>query len=234
MSAFSFDATQVAPDQGRLGAVPAGYYKVTAEKLELKPTKDGSGQYINTQFSILEGAFKGQKIFHMFNMKNQSQKAMEIAHAQFSAMLHAVNVLKVDNLQQLQNIPFFVKVKVEKSEQYEDKNSITAFRGINDQAALAAYNPAGAAPVQAVRPVAPPPAAAPAVAPAWQPPAGAPAFQAVPNVAPAPAWQPSAPVQATAAPVQQTTTAPSPELPVAQETGNGETLPPWMQNQATA
>lgn len=238
MTAFSFDATQVAPDTGRLGAVPAGYYKVVVDKAELKPTKSGTGQAINTQFGILEGAFKGQKIFHMFNVKNDSPKAQEIAHAQFSALLHAINILKLEQLEQMQNIPFFVKVKIEKSEGYEDKNVITAFRGINDSAALAAYNPAGAAPAQASRPVAPPPppVAAPGAAPGWQAPANAQPWQQAPNAAPAaPTFQapPVAQASAPVAPVQQATIAPSPEQPSA-PTPSGEVMSPWMQQQATA
>ena len=257
MANFSFDANQVAPDEGRVGAIPAGWYPVSVDETEMKPTSSGGGSYLQVRFTILDGAYKNMKFWHRFNVQNASEKAVEIAFKQLSALLHAVKVLKMDRTEQIHNIPLFVKVKVTTEQGYEPRNDITAFREINDQAAKSGYQAqqaggAVAAPKPAIPPAAvPPAAAAPGAAPAgWQAPAtaqpwgnapaqAAPAQQApaaapAPETAPqaqeaSPSWANNIPAERQAAPAQQTTTAPSQESTVAQTQVNGEVLPPWMQ-----
>lgn len=258
MTAFSFDATKVEPDTGRMGPVPAGYYKVVIDNAELKPTKNGDGSYINARSSILEGAYKGQKIFHKFNVTNPNDKAVEIGYKQLSALCHALGVMQMQALEQMYNIPHFVKVKVKDGENgYDAQNEITAFRGIGDQAANAAYAAQSSGPSAApgvtrtavppvVAPVVPTvqvgqapawqaPAAVAAPAPAWQPPVQPPAVQAPPvqapaAAAPAPAWTPPANVQPWQQPTAPAVAAQPEATPVVeiQPPAAGEALPPWM------
>lgn len=215
MSAFNFDARTEEPDAGRTGPVPAGWYGLATKKLEHGLTQDGSGEKINAQFEIIEGPFKGQMVFHNFNMRNASEKAEKIGRGQFSAMCHATNQLVIQNLTQFYSIPFKAKLKVTKDDsgQYEPKNEITAFKQYNDPAAVDVATP-GAKPAGAPTPPAAP--AAPATpmpapqTPAWnagaapQAPAAAPAALAPqpwaqPPAAPAPVAAP-APTPAAAAP----------------------------------
>lgn len=181
MANFSFDARSVAPDEGRVGAVPAGWYPVSVDQTEMKPTADTLGTYLNARFKVLDGPHKGVSVYHRFNTKNNSEKAVEIGYKQLSALMHAIKVLTIDTTERLHNIPLFVKLKLVPAEgQYEAKNEITAFREITDAAARAGFAaqtgaPGAAAPAK----ITPPPVAgqaAPAAAPAaqaggWQPPA---------------------------------------------------------------
>ena len=49
MVALNFDATQVEPDAG-FETVPAGWYNVSMDESEMKPTKDAAGSYLQARF----------------------------------------------------------------------------------------------------------------------------------------------------------------------------------------
>jgi hypothetical protein len=143
---LNFDATNIAPDTG-FETVPAGWYNVRVDESDMKPTKDGSGAYLQLRFDIIDGQFIGRKLFARFNLKNSSQQAVEIAFKQLSAVAHAVNVLRIGNSQELHGIPLKVKVKVRKDStgQYEDSNDIISYKNINEPVDMAG---GGAPPVQ--------------------------------------------------------------------------------------
>lgn len=220
MTAFTFDARTVAPDEGRVGAIPAGWYPVMGDQAELKPTSNGDGAYINFRCAVQDGPYKGTFVYHRFNTKNASDKAVEIGYKQLSALCHAIGVLTIENLAQLLNRPFFVKLKhVAADGQYDAKNEITAFRPVSDAAAQAGFKESlkgggavggGAVSAPKASPVAPPPVAPASAgwgnAPAAQPAATAMApatSTAIPNSAPAAAPAQAAPAQPWAQPAAQ-------------------------------
>lgn len=234
--------------------MPAGWYPVAVDETEMKPTANGDGAYLNARLTVLDGPHKGSKVWHRFNIKNASEKAVEIGYKQLSALMHAVGVIKMEATEQLHNKPLFVKLKFVPAEgQYDSKNEITAFRKSNDEAAIAGYKAmAAGAGALVTKAITPPPAQAPAAAPGgWTPPAaqqpwngagnsGGPApaatatapatstpgqASATPASAAAPSWNQQAP--ATSAPAAQAPAlAPSQEQTAAPATG--ETMPPWM------
>lgn len=216
MTAFIFDATKVEPDQGRVGAMPKGWYKTMVEKTERKPTSDGTGEYISVMFGVIEGNYKGSKFFNNFNVVNSSEKAVEIGHKQFSALLHAVNVLHMTDTDQIKSIPFFTRLKFVEAEmetgadgvprvKYEEKNEPSAYRNINDQAAIEAISKqqtgAGGNQAAAKAPQAPP--QAPPVGATQQQWAQPQQQQQQPPQQPQQQQQWAAPVQQQPAPVQQ-------------------------------
>ena len=193
MVAFNFDANTVAPDEGRM-AVPKGWYNVMMTESERKPTQDGSSQYLRTVFTIVDGQFKGMKIYNNFNDQHANPQTREIAARQISALMHAIGVMQITDTSQLHNRPLKVKVKVrvDKEGTYDDQNDITAFKPMSF---VTPDNPVAAAPAGGFTPPAagftPPPLAAPAAVPAaatWAPPAvtpapapAAPAFEMAPG-----------------------------------------------------
>jgi len=90
MVALNFDATKVEPDAG-FETVPAGWYNVMITKDELKPTKAGTGSYLELTHDILDGQFKGRKLFARLNIVNPNVVAQEIAHKQLSGIARSVN-----------------------------------------------------------------------------------------------------------------------------------------------
>lgn len=188
---LNFNARTVKPDEGRMGPVPTGWYEAMIVSDETKPNSAGTGEYLNLVFDVVTaGPFKGSKIFHMLNLRNPSDKAMEIAYGQLSAIAHAVNTLDVRNSSDLHNKVLKINVKLDPAEleadgvtiKYEAKNRITAFK---DSRTETPPSPTAHVPVAAK---------AAAAKPAWQPGAAAPAPA---NAAPW-AGQNQAPAQAPA------------------------------------
>lgn len=184
MVAMNFDATTVAPDEGRM-AVPKGWYNVIMVESERKPTQDGSSNYLRTVYDIVDGQYKGMKLYNNFNDQHANPVTREIAAKQFSALMHAVGVMQITDTSQLHNRPMKVKVKlrVDNTGQYDDQNDITAYKPMSFEtpanAAGPSTGPAGTPVAGFVPPAAgftpPPVAAAAAPAAAWAPPAVAPA-----------------------------------------------------------
>lgn len=165
-----------------MDALPAGWYNVAMDQSEHKPTKDGSGAYLECRFTVLDGQFKDRKVFSRFNVRNNNPQAVEIAYKQLSALCHAVGVLQVPDSQLLHGRPLKVKLSVRPADgQYEASNEVKAYRNINDQSVGNTGAPQGAVGPAMDTPAATPfpapmqmPQAAPAGAqPAWQPPAAA-------------------------------------------------------------
>lgn len=204
MAELNFDASTVAPSTGTYDALPAGWYNAVIDNTEMKPTKAGTGAYLEIRFNVVDGEFTGRKVFARLNIRNPNPVAQEIGYKDLSAICHAVGIINVQQSQQLHNIPLKIKVSVTPADgQYEASNDIKAYRNINENVGGGApAAPATTAPVI--------PQAAPAVAPqqAWQPPQqgapqAAPAAQQAPAAAPVEQpWQ-QAPQQQPAPAVQQ-------------------------------
>lgn len=188
MVALSFNAANVEPDAG-FQIIPKGWYNVRVVEDEIKPTKDGTGTFLNVQFEVIDGQYAKRRLFHRFNLTNaKSQQTVEIGLKQLSALCHAVGVLNLADTEQLKGIPLKVRVKERKGDDnYDDSNEITSFKNIND-ASAGASSGAGAAPAGFGAPATAAPATQPATAPF---PATAPAAPPLPP--PAPAAPPPAP-----------------------------------------
>ena len=252
MAQLNFDASQVAPDTGVLDALPAGWYNVSMDASEMKPTKDGSGAFLECRFSVLDGQYKDRKVFSRFNLRNNNPQAVEIAYKQLSALCHAAGVMQVQDSSMLHNRPVKIKVTVRPADgQYEASNDIKAYRNINDQSVGSTTGtPAGMPPAQAFAPQAAatpftpqapapvPPAAAPQ-APAWQPPAGQQPWQGqqAPQQPAPQQWAPQQPASQQAPqqpqqPQQPAWAAAAPQQPQPPVGAPGGVMPPWMSQPA--
>lgn len=235
MVQLNFDATQVAPEMG-FETVPAGWYNAMIDQSEMKPTKDGSGAYLEARFNIIDGQYANRKIFMRLNLRNTNPVAQEIAYKQLSAIAHAVGVLHVQDSSQLHGLPMKIKVKLRKDTtgQYEDSNEISTIKNINEQVDMGAQAPAapggfggGAAPGGM-----PPGFGAPQQAPTQQQWQQMQNFGQAPQQAPAPQqqpaqqpWQQPAPQQAAPQPQQ----APAQQQPAPQQWQQPAAQQPWQQ-----
>lgn len=129
MAQFAFDATQVAPQES-LSPIPAGVYVAHIIDSEVRPLKSGMGQALALTFEVLDGQYRGRKVFTQLNVQHRgSAEAERIAQAQLSALCHAVGVLKLTDSAQLHHKPVRIRVKIRKDEsgQYGDRNEVTGF-----------------------------------------------------------------------------------------------------------
>ena len=72
--------------------IPEGTYRVLVASAEEKPTANGNGQGLNVQYEVVEGQYKGRKLFHWINLRNQSKVAEEIGHKELARLCLATNV----------------------------------------------------------------------------------------------------------------------------------------------
>ena len=108
-----FDANQVEPT-GDFDPVPAGKYLAVITESEMKPTKSGTGSYLQFTFEILDGQFKGRKVWARLNLANSNEMTVKIAQAELSAICRAVGVLAPNDSVELHNLPLMITVKCKK------------------------------------------------------------------------------------------------------------------------
>ncbi len=153
-----FDASQV-PEQQEFSALPEGQYVVIATASEMKPTKRGDGAYLQIAFEVLEGTYRGRKLWARLNLKNSNQTAVDIAQRELGAICRAVGVIKPNDSGELHNKPLAVTVGVEIDDRNRENNIIKKYEPAG-AAPSAGFSPAGAIMAAA--------APAAAVTPPWQ------------------------------------------------------------------
>ncbi len=108
-----FNANEVEPSAS-FEALPAGKYLAAITDSEMKPTKNGSGSYLQLTFTILEGDCKGRVVWARLNLVNPNQTAVKIAQSELSAVCRAAGVMTPKDSCELHNIPVLITVKVKK------------------------------------------------------------------------------------------------------------------------
>ena len=83
----TFDASSVDPTMP-FEVLPPGRYLVQIVTSEMRPTKDGAGQYLWLELDVLEGECQGRKLFDRLNLVNPNPTAVEIAQRTLSAICH--------------------------------------------------------------------------------------------------------------------------------------------------
>lgn len=205
MAQLNFDANTVDPNQA-YDPVPAGWYNVQVTDSEMKPTSNGAGAYLQLEMTVLDGEFKGRKLFDRLNLQNQNPVAVEIAYKTLSAICHATGVIQVQDSGQLHGIPMEAKVTVRAADgQYDASNEVKGYR------ASGAGNGGGQAPAQGQAPM-----------------GGMPQQQAPAQQAPAQGgWQ--QPTQQQPAAQQQQPAGFAPQQAPAQQPANQGQQPAWGQ-----
>jgi hypothetical protein len=141
----SFDATSVEPTTP-YELLPAGKYSAQIVESEMRVTRNGMGQFLWLMLDILDGPFKGRKIFDQLNLVNPNPTTVEIAQRTLSAICHATDKMHVSDSEELHLIAMTIQVKIRPPKNgYGESNVI-------------AYLPPerGAAPARAAKPAATP------------------------------------------------------------------------------
>lgn len=114
-SLAGFDASAVDP-QSAFELIPAGKYLALISESEMKPTKTGSGQYLQFTFVILDnGPYSGRRLWARLNLQNSNRTAEDIAQRELSAICRAVDVLRPQDSADLHNIPLAIIVGMERN-----------------------------------------------------------------------------------------------------------------------
>ena len=110
-----FDARNVEP-MGDFDAIPAGKYVAVVSGSEMKPTKKNDGSFLELTFEVIEGEYKGRKLWARMNPENPSPEAVRIARGELSSICRAVGVMQPKDSVELHNLPLVVTVKQKKRE----------------------------------------------------------------------------------------------------------------------
>lgn len=140
-----FDASQI-PEQQEFSALPEGQYVVIATASEMKPTKSGNGQFLQFTFEVLDGPYKGRKLWARLNLVNPNQTTVDIAQRELGAICRAVGVIKPNDSAELHNKPMIVTVAVEIDDRKRESNIIKKYEAVAPRAAGAAPAASGGAP----------------------------------------------------------------------------------------
>jgi len=107
-----FNASEVEP--ATFEPLPAGKYLAAITASEMKPTKNGSGSYLQLTFTILDGEYRNRVLWSRLNLQNSNATAVKIARGELSAICRAVNVMQPRDSVELHNIPLVITVKLKK------------------------------------------------------------------------------------------------------------------------
>jgi hypothetical protein len=124
---FRLDLTGV--EENGAKPIVAGVYKVTCEAADIKATKAMTGEYINCRFKVVGGDFEGSAIWHIFNIKNPSQQAVQIGLGQLKKYLRCLG-RKCDSLSNTNDLldgECLVDVIIEPNPTYGAKPKIVDF-----------------------------------------------------------------------------------------------------------
>lgn len=108
-----FDANQVEPADD-LEPIPAGKYIAVITDSEMKPTKSGSGNYLQLTFQIVEGEYANRLLWVRLNLDNPNATAVEIARRELSSICRSVGVLVPSDSTDLHNLPCCIHVRVKR------------------------------------------------------------------------------------------------------------------------
>ena len=136
-----FDASTVDPNTS-FDPIPAGKYLAAITESEMKPTKTGSGSYLQLTFTVLEGEHKGRVLWARLNLNNPNTTAVKIAQGELSAICRAVGVLQPRDSIELHNLPLLISIKLKKrADTGELTNEIKGFEARATAAASGAQSP---------------------------------------------------------------------------------------------
>ena len=148
MEEVFFDATGVEP-AGSFDPLPAGDYEVVIVESTWKPTKAGTGSYLEIKAQVTKGEHEKRNLWARLNLKNPNVTAVEIAKRELSAICHAVGVLKPKSKENLHGIPLVAKVVVKDNQNGEPTNEIKGWKSAEDGSAAPAATPTPKQPVNA-------------------------------------------------------------------------------------
>lgn len=88
---FQFNANQYEPNQGFGIHPPAQKIPFQITNTEIKDTADKTGSYLSVEFTSPVGIVR-----NIYNIRNNTPKAVEIAYGQLSALCRAVGIYQID------------------------------------------------------------------------------------------------------------------------------------------
>ena len=108
--------------------LPKGDYLSIIIESSVKITKNGFGKYLEIIFEIIDGPFKGRKVWERLTVQNVSVKALEVGQRRLSHLLRSLGKEAVNDSSELHALPLYIMVDIEPaSGEFAPKNKVIAF-----------------------------------------------------------------------------------------------------------
>ncbi len=129
-------STEGQPELGDFEAIPRGKYVAQIIDSEMMDTRAEDGQYLNLQFQILEGDFRGRSVWARLNLDNPTAMAVEIAYKHLTSICKAIGIVDMgDDSEVLHGKPMVIKVTVKPpTAQYEASNEVKGYEPYTGEA----------------------------------------------------------------------------------------------------
>ena len=149
-------------------ALPAGTYVAVISGSEMRPNRNGTGEYLKLEFTLVEnGRYDGRKVWANLNLRHPNPTTVEIARKDLASICKAVGVLAPQDSTELHDIPLLVRVATRTLPDGTTQNDVKGYAP-----RTAPQGASGAAPAASAAPAAAKPATAPQGAsgtvPPWQ------------------------------------------------------------------
>jgi hypothetical protein len=95
---------------------------------DVAPLKSGKGTGLKLTFEIIDGQYKGRRIWENLNIQHENDETQRIAQSQLSALCHAVNVIKLQDTAALHHKPVNLRVVVREAQgQWQASNQVKGY-----------------------------------------------------------------------------------------------------------
>lgn len=126
----SFDINELPEPTNSYGILPQGWYSATITRAEVKPTKAGTGEYINLMYTISGPTHQGRTVWGIINIQNPNPKAEEIGRQQLGEVMRATGLSKVTNTDQLIGKDLVIKLTVKEDDRGGERNEVRGFKAV--------------------------------------------------------------------------------------------------------
>lgn len=164
MANLMFNANEVQGERQEFGTLPPGQYLVAITDSQMKPTKAGTGEFLQLEMEVQAGPHTGRKVWERLNLNNPNAQAVDIARKTLKEICLACNRPIIQSSEELHGIPMLADIKIEKGKEgNNDTNRISKYHSQHGAPMAApAAQPAQVAQTYAATPAAAPVQAAPA------------------------------------------------------------------------
>lgn len=152
---FKASAIQIEERSTSYGPLPAGDYEMMIVKSETKPTKAGTGHYLELEMHVVSGQHSGRRHWERLNLDNPNAQAVKIAQESLARLCNAIGVDEVNDSEDLHDRIFIAEIGIDKKD--DTRNVIWNYKDATELAptfksAPAAQPAPAAAPAKSARP----------------------------------------------------------------------------------
>jgi hypothetical protein len=122
------DTSVSSPNDQGFSPIPAGWYDATIVAAEHRDTKAGTGSYISVRYNVTGPTHANRQVFANYNIDNPNPKAQEIGLQQMRELGKACGIPMLSDTDQLIGRHVQIKVSIQTSEQWGDKNEVKGSR----------------------------------------------------------------------------------------------------------